>query len=468
MRGTGRAYKLNISYIVDERRDPLKATKAAARLLRDNYRILKSWPLALTAYNHGARSMQRARAKVGSDDINKIIAGYKGRRFGFASKNFYATFMATVEISRDPSIYFPDFEKPKAFTYSTILLKKNYTVKELTKHLSIPKKTLKAYNPSIRRSAYRSHLYLPKKFKLKVPPATKEKILAYNNVLEKINSTIGSLDFERMHIVSRGENLYDIARIYHTDFSKIIAFNQIMNPSRIYPGMKIKIPGKKDAITKIAKIKADIVTAKEPLFKEEPKVEPYKETEKPGGYLSKMKSFFGLKAQKKVRVVAKELIATQEKAIPLPAINLASYHLDITHIYDDIFEITIETDETIGHFSDWALIKQDEIRQLNQLRKGAHISLGKKIKIRITKDSISRFKTERNSYHLSTQEDFYSGFKVTGSTDYIIKGGNNLDSILKRNDITFWLARKYQDDGKLSANLQIGQIIKLPVIEALN
>ena len=68
MRSTGRRY-LTINYVVDERLDPAIATRAAARLLRDNYTALKSWPLAITAYNHGAAGMRRAKRKLGTDDI---------------------------------------------------------------------------------------------------------------------------------------------------------------------------------------------------------------------------------------------------------------------------------------------------------------------------------------------------------------------------------------------------------------
>jgi membrane-bound lytic murein transglycosylase D len=76
-RGTGRLY-LTINNKGDERLHPEKATRAAARLLRDNYNALGSWPLAITAYNHGRGGMLRAKGEVGSDDITKVIDEYKG------------------------------------------------------------------------------------------------------------------------------------------------------------------------------------------------------------------------------------------------------------------------------------------------------------------------------------------------------------------------------------------------------
>jgi membrane-bound lytic murein transglycosylase D len=104
-RGTGRLY-LTVSRRIDERLDPAKATRAAARLLRDNYDALGSWPLAITAYNHGRAGMLRARSEVGSSDIIKVIDEYKGPLFGYASMNFYSEFLAAVDVYRNYEQYF--------------------------------------------------------------------------------------------------------------------------------------------------------------------------------------------------------------------------------------------------------------------------------------------------------------------------------------------------------------------------
>ena len=94
---TGKRY-LTINRGRDDRRDPIRATEAAARLLRHNYEILGSWPLALMAYHHGMEGVLAAQAAVGSSAVEEIIARYSGPRFGFASKNFYAEYLAALEI----------------------------------------------------------------------------------------------------------------------------------------------------------------------------------------------------------------------------------------------------------------------------------------------------------------------------------------------------------------------------------
>lgn len=103
-RRTARLY-MTVSQRVDERFDPLKATRAAARLLRDNYKALGSWPLAITAYNHGRDGMLRAKAAHGPDIVT-IIDEYRGPYFGFASMNFYAEFLAAVDVYQGYQQYF--------------------------------------------------------------------------------------------------------------------------------------------------------------------------------------------------------------------------------------------------------------------------------------------------------------------------------------------------------------------------
>ncbi len=97
IRSTGKRY-LTITRARDDRRDPIRATEAAARLLRHNYEALGSWPLAIVAYNHGREGMLTARTAVGSSAIEDIVARYAGPRFGFASKNFYAEFLAALKV----------------------------------------------------------------------------------------------------------------------------------------------------------------------------------------------------------------------------------------------------------------------------------------------------------------------------------------------------------------------------------
>ncbi len=454
MRSTARLYKLKVNYVVDERRDVIKATKAAARLLRDNFRILNSWPLALTAYNHGARSMQRAVKRLGTTEIHKIIDQYGGRRFGFASKNFYATFMATVLISRNPEKYFKEFTLPTPFKYSVLELSRPYTVEQIANALDLSTHTIGKYNPSIRKSALRSPLALPKNFKLHIPAHSTRDLKNLQAKVDNLKSIKKDFNLERLHIISRGENLFDIANAYRVKLNDLIAFNEISNPSRIYAGMKLKIPGKNSKINKVvAKLETTIA----------PKIKVVKE-EKETATISAEKP-----VASQVATTSKKILKTETYGPQLPKdlSSLEGHQLDLKRIRNGIHQITVETDETLGHIAEWAGVKTQSIRNLNHLTYGRSIRLGQKLSISLSDKNLNSFKQSRNEYHLSIQEDFFNSFKVTGTKDYTIKKGDIISNILRRFELPFWLLRRYQENQEISSQLRIGQIIKIPQTEAL-
>lgn len=100
MPATARGLGLRVDRKVDERLDIEKATRAAARMLRQNYRMLESWPLAITGYNHGPYGVRRAVESMGTRSIIDLINGYQKSTWGFASKNFYAEFIAALRLVR--------------------------------------------------------------------------------------------------------------------------------------------------------------------------------------------------------------------------------------------------------------------------------------------------------------------------------------------------------------------------------
>jgi len=107
MPGTARHF-MRVDGVVDERLDPLVATHAAARFMRQNYDRLGTWPLAIKAYNHGPGGMSRAVRETGTTDIATIIRRYKGPAFKFASRNFYPEFLAAVHVERNHRKYYGD------------------------------------------------------------------------------------------------------------------------------------------------------------------------------------------------------------------------------------------------------------------------------------------------------------------------------------------------------------------------
>lgn len=449
MRSTGKIYGLKINYIIDERRDPLKATRAAARLLKDNFEKLQSWPLALTAYNHGAKSMEMAISKLDTKDINAIIENYDGRRFGFASKNFYATFMATVEISKNPEKYFESFKPPKKFIYSTIELDRPYTIKDISQALNISISTIREYNHSIRAIAYRSDIYIPKGHNLKLP-ANQKQLEEYKLALSKIKTNYDELDLLKTHIISSGESLFYLSKLYKVNINKLISFNQISNPSQVYPGMKIKIPTKKEL--------ADLNIEKK-VFKT-PSILPAKE----------ITIAENLKLPKKDISTEHKVTKFEKQELTNSNINqednLSTYYLEV-NTNQNLFEIIVETEETIGHYAEWSNLKAQQIRNSNNISNKSQIILGQKLIIPMDKEQLNSFKQNRAQFHLGIQEDFFNNFKIVGQINYKVQKGDSIDAILRNFSLPLWLLRTYSKNS-FSNQLKIGQSINIPKIEAIN
>jgi membrane-bound lytic murein transglycosylase D len=102
-RSTGKKF-MKVGRGMDERRDPIRSSKAAAKLLEQNYKLLGSWPLAITAYNHGIAGLSKAKKTKGSEEA--IFSDYSTRRFKFASRNFYSEFLAARHVANNQAQYF--------------------------------------------------------------------------------------------------------------------------------------------------------------------------------------------------------------------------------------------------------------------------------------------------------------------------------------------------------------------------
>ena len=141
MRSTGRRY-MTVGRSVDERLDPVAAADAAARYLKTSHASLRSWPLALTSYNHGLGGMRKAQARYGND-IARIVADYDGRYFGFASRNFYAEYLAARHVARNADRYFPEGVRYRpALSDEPVVLRYAVTVDDIARHYRVPRTVL--------------------------------------------------------------------------------------------------------------------------------------------------------------------------------------------------------------------------------------------------------------------------------------------------------------------------------------
>jgi membrane-bound lytic murein transglycosylase D len=240
-RSTGRRF-MRIDSSVDERMDPYLSTVAAAKLLAHNYAATGTWPLAITAYNHGTAGMRRAARKLGTKDITRIVRQYKSRRFGFASRNFYVAFLAAVEIHFNVEKYFDDVPRHSAPPTQLVRVPDYVRVDTLESVLGIDRSVLREHNPALQPSIWRGAKYVPRGFELRIPASKpREEMLAALTQIEE-DERYGKQLRDRYYKVRRGNTLDSIARHFEVDIDDLVAINNLKNRHFIRAGQVLALP----------------------------------------------------------------------------------------------------------------------------------------------------------------------------------------------------------------------------------
>jgi membrane-bound lytic murein transglycosylase D len=239
-RFTGKHY-LRVDHVVDERLDPHKSTQAAARLLHRYHEVLKSWPLTITAYNHGLSGVRRAVRETGTDDIGDIVQQYRGSRFGFASRNFYAAFLAAVDISSNAESYFGVLARQRPDSHWIVKLPVYLPLSAVTEQLELDAGVMKALNPALQRSVWKGNKFVPKDYHLRLPPSVDSD--GVTTVFRKIAVADGRTDQipDIIYKVQRGDTLSEIAQRYKTNVRELMSLNNLQSKNHIRSGQSLRL-----------------------------------------------------------------------------------------------------------------------------------------------------------------------------------------------------------------------------------
>ena len=241
MPATGRLF-LTINHVVDERLDPIIATRAAADLLKSNYDRLQTWPLAVTAYNHGPAGMARAVRKVGTRDIVPIIRRYKSRTFGFASRNFYAELLAAIEVEKNSTKYFGPIKRDPLLRYDEVDLQHFVSLENLARAANTSTERLVALNPAFGPLIRNGKLYVPRGRRLRIPAGTRkdfDRRYAALSPRAKADQQVAAFAF---HKVRRGQTLGGIAQRYGTSARTLQRLNGLRSAHFIRIGQRLRVP----------------------------------------------------------------------------------------------------------------------------------------------------------------------------------------------------------------------------------
>ena len=404
-RPTGRLF-LRITCDMDERLDPILSTEAAAKLLQHNYEELGSWPLAITAYNHGLQGMKRAKARLRTSDMGEIATRYTSPYFGFASRNFYCEFLAALHVVEHYREYFGEvnFEAPVRFREYEL---PNYAkFHALAAHLNLDVNELGEFNPALRTPILSGARHLPRGYRLRVPPDVQgDAILAGAVIrLAEANSSERSLEGPAGSKPVTGEPL---------DRRTASTTRKAVNAS----------PGKEG-------ISFPSVAVAEAASRQEAT---------PAG------------------PAAGHGLATASNS---PDIQLVGNSRPLAGY------IRIEPEETLGHYADWLKTSIHKIRQWNRLSGKARIRSGQRIKLVFERITPEQFTSARLEYHRAIEEDFYSTNKVLGTFPHQLKKGESLWYLCEEvYSIPYWLIRRYNPDIDTKP-VKSGDVIQIPEVAA--
>lgn len=520
MRSTGRRF-LRIDGVIDERLDPYRSTEAAARFLEQNYIVLGSWPLALTAYNHGPGGMRRAQQQLGSSDIVTVVRKYNSRSFGFASRNFYVAFLAALEIDSDPEKFFGPVRRHAKDSSLILEMPAFVPASRLATALDLDREELRRLNPSLLPSVWRGARHIPRGFEVRVPSH-----IDLTTALAKLTTGEFALAqvADTQHRVTNGESLSLIAANYGVGLSQLADLNGLDRPYRIRAGQVLAIPqrgGSGAPAAVVAQVGTPPAAAPAGAAPTSPTGvvgTANRYVVRRGDTLTKIATRNGLseeslmelnnirnrnfiyegqvlalassaraappvEADVPVETVASAVVAepasVTEAAEPesereaeeigpalVPGTQAAASADPSDYSVQDDNTIMVQAAETLGHYADWLDIRASELRRLNRMSFATPVVVGRKLKLEFSKLTPDQFEAKRVEYHRQLQEAFFAQFRIKDTTTHVIRSGESIWVIAQqRYNIPIWLLRQYNPDLDLGA-IMPGTKLVIPLVEA--
>jgi membrane-bound lytic murein transglycosylase D len=515
MRSTGRRF-LRIDAVVDERLDPYRSTEAAARFLEQNYIVLGSWPLALTAYNHGPGGMRRAKEQLGTNDIATIVRKYNSRSFGFASRNFYVAFLAALEIDSNPEKYFVGLRRNPVDNSRVLVMPNSIPASRIASALDLEHEVLRRLNPSLLNSVWKGARHVPRGYEFRVPSH-----IDLTAALAKLDTGAESTDVlvaEAQHRVRGGETLSVIATRYGVSQAQLADANGLVRPYLLRVGQVLSLPEKAGRPAVVAQTPKETPPVLAAAAKPTPPtgvVGSERYIVRRGDTLSKIAKKHGLSEESLMelndirnrqfiyegQVLALAAAARAkppvEAEVPVATVAVATEPAGETEGIAPESEreaeeigpalvpgtqaaasadpsdytvngnvILVQAAETLGHYAEWLGVRASQLRQLNRISFATPVIIGRKVKLDFSKVTPDQFEARRAEYHRALQEAFFTQFRLKGTSDHVIKRGESVWVLAQqRYNIPIWLLRQYNPDLDLGA-LQSGARLVIPLVEA--
>ncbi|RMF99009.1 MAG: LysM peptidoglycan-binding domain-containing protein [Gammaproteobacteria bacterium] len=510
-RSTGRRF-MQVDHVVDARRDPFLSSDAAAQLLSYNYSILQSWPLAITAYNHGVAGMRRAVRRVGSDDIEAIVHRYDGRAFGFASRNFYVALLAAVEAEQRAAEFFGPLEPEPPQARIVVRMPDYVPAAAVAEAFGLPLRQLQRMNPALLEPVWQGSKYIPRGFPLRLPAEpladSPQRLLASLPQSRRFDEQTPDL----YHRVRRGESLSVIARRYHTSVSELVALNGLRSRHRIRAGQVLRLPyagapAARPAIDPNAPVY--VVRAGDTLggiaaraglaTGELAALNGISDRDRiyPGQRLQLRAAMAAVaKARPAVAVAVEDVAAPPAGPAgpvdsapaapvgPVADVDAAAVAAALSQPPDEAGgelladpsdylvagdgTIEIQAAETLGHYADWLELRTQRLRDLNGYAFRRPVVIGQRLKLDFSRVDPETFVARRIAYHRQLQEAYFTRYRVTETTVHRLRRGESVWELTRRRyRVPVWLLRQYNPDLDLD-RVRPGVAVLFPRVEPVD
>ena len=441
-RSTGRRF-MRVDHVVDERNDPFAATRGAARLLAYNYSITGNWPMAITAYNHGLAGVRRAMRAHGDTAYVDILRNYKGRTFGFASRNFYVAFLAAKEVDQNPERYFPGVVRESPTVYAELKLPDYVPAEDLASALGVSARHIAKYNPALQPTIWEGSKHLPRGYSVRLPASMLQD--PADTVLASVPKDRWQSDQlpDLFHTVARGDTLSEIANRYDTRVSTLVALNGLGSRHRIRAGQQLRLPAA-GPVPEVAVMASAAPEPPEPEVVEREAVReevPQVEEQEPAA-------------------LAGDIATTVASGLQTALLSDPS---DYTVADDGTIEV--QPLETLGHYADWLGLRTQRLRDINGFAFRTPVEVGQRIKLEFRDVDAEKFENLRVDYHRNQQDNFFRKHVITGVREHTVRRGESVWILsLREYDVPIWLFRQYNPALELH-RITAGTTVRFPILE---
>lgn len=237
IKGTGRRYGLNVNHQIDERRDPVLSTRAAAEYFKALYNLFGSWYLAMASYNVGENRVKNVVMKHYTRDFWELV---RKRKLPAETLDYVPKFIAAAVIAKNPEQYgFTNIPYQPALAYDTVQISQPISLVRLASSIGVPYEELKLLNPRYKTDFV--PIYSQGETMIRVPTGKKSEAIvavpACIAVAPKV--MVGEYDFYK---VRSGDSLSTIARKHRTSIDAIRRLNNLSSRTLIRAGQKLKVP----------------------------------------------------------------------------------------------------------------------------------------------------------------------------------------------------------------------------------